>query len=199
MSDPYTSFYLDAKQARHRPVPFQSRPDRHADSLSPLITKSAPVANDPKEAAKRPSLSQELSRLRKGLNDVAKSVTPPNRSGSRRDMSAFSFCLTLLLLGTIAAANTNHPVFWLLIGPAPLAAGFMVLQFFRKRFGWRSPFVVFGKRDDNRSALRTPSRGANGKTSKTIADPSRLNSRAPSPSSRADDDSRTLALEFAKI
>jgi hypothetical protein len=156
MSYLYTSFYLDAKRAKHRLVrSFQSRPDRHADSLSRPITKSAAVANDQKEAAKRPSLSQELSRLRKGLNDLAKNATPPKRSArTKRDMSAFSFSLALLLLGTIAAANTNHPMFWLLIGPAPLAAGFTVLTFFRQRFSRCIPFAVFGKREDQRSDRR---------------------------------------------
>jgi len=52
-------------------------------------------------------------------------------------MRAFGFTLTVLLLGTIAAANTNRPVFWLLIGPAPIAAGFTVLRYIRKRLRWR--------------------------------------------------------------
>ena len=136
MSYPYTSFNLDAKWAKQRLVQsFQSGPDRHADSPSPPTAKNAPVGNDQKEAANRPSLSQELSRLLNGLRDLAKIATGPKRSGwTKRDMSTFSFSLTLLLLGTIAAANTNHPVFWLLIGPAPLAAGFTVLAFFRKGF-----------------------------------------------------------------
>jgi hypothetical protein len=116
------------------------------------LPKSAPGANDQKEAAKRPSLSQDLSRLRNGLSDLAKNATPPKRSAqTKRDMSAFSFSLALLLLGTIAATNTNHPVFWLLLGPAPLAAGFTVLTFFRQRFSRCSPFAVFGKREDHRS------------------------------------------------
>jgi hypothetical protein len=133
MSYPYTSFNLDAKLAKQRLVQsFQSGPDRHADSLSPPITKTASVGNDQKEAAKRPSLSQELSRL--GLRELPKNGTAPKRSDwTKRDMSAVSFSVTLLLLSTIAAANTNHPVFWLLIGPAPLAAGFTLLMFFRVR------------------------------------------------------------------
>jgi hypothetical protein len=156
MSYPYTSFNLDAKRAKQRLVQsFQSEPEPHAESLSPPITKTTPVGDDQKGVAKRPSLSQELSRLRNGLRDLAKNATAPKRSGwTKRDMSTFSFSLTLLLLGTIAAIKTNNPVFWLLIGPAPLSAGFMVLMFFRQRFSRRSPFVAFGKRDQYRLARR---------------------------------------------
>ena len=156
MSYPYAALNLDAKRAKQRLVQsFQSGPDRHADSPSPPTAKNAPVGNDQKEAANRPSLSQQLSRLLTGLRDLARNATASKRSGwTKRDMSTFSFSLTLLLLGTIAGTKTNNPVFWLLIGPAPLAAGFTVLMFFRQRFSRRSPFVAFGKRDDYRSARR---------------------------------------------
>jgi hypothetical protein len=53
-----------------------------------------------------------------------------NRTAS--DMSASSIILTLVLLGTIVAGHTDHPVFWLLVGPAPLGIGFtaMMVLFF---------------------------------------------------------------------
>ena len=49
-------------------------------------------------------------------------------------MSTFSFTLTLLLLGTIGAAQSDNPVFWLLIGPAPFAVMFTGLVFLRQQF-----------------------------------------------------------------
>jgi hypothetical protein len=52
----------------------------------------------------------------------------------RKDMSTFSFTLTLLLLGTIGAAQSDNPVFWLLIGPAPFAVMFTGLVFLRQQF-----------------------------------------------------------------
>jgi hypothetical protein len=52
-----------------------------------------------------------------------------NRTAS--DMSASSIILTLVLLGTIVAGHTDHPVFWLLVGPAPLGIGFTAIMFFR--------------------------------------------------------------------
>jgi hypothetical protein len=145
MSYPYPSLYLDAERAKRRLAQsFRSGPDRRTDILAPPITKNAPAANDQREAAKQPRLSQELTRLRGRLSDLTRNAAPPKRSdGNGNDMSAFSFSLTLLLLGTVAAANTNRPVFWLLSGPAPLAAGFTVLTFFRQRISRRSSFVAF--------------------------------------------------------
>lgn len=49
-------------------------------------------------------------------------------------MSVFGITLTLVLLGTIAAAHTDCPVLWLLIGPAPLGVGFTVIAFLRHGF-----------------------------------------------------------------
>jgi hypothetical protein len=50
-------------------------------------------------------------------------------------MSASGIILTLVLLGTIVAGHTDHPVFWLLVGPAPLGIGFTVIMFFRQGLG----------------------------------------------------------------
>jgi hypothetical protein len=49
-------------------------------------------------------------------------------------MSAFSFVLMLLLLGLFMAAHSDRPVFWLLVGPGPLAVGFTMTTFVRRGF-----------------------------------------------------------------
>jgi hypothetical protein len=46
-------------------------------------------------------------------------------------MSIFTFTLSLLLLATTGAAQTDNPMFWLLIGPAPFAVVFAGLVLFR--------------------------------------------------------------------
>src|SRR5215469_15128850 len=51
---------------------------------------------------------------------------------SRRDMSISTFTVTLLLLGTIGATQTENPTFWLLMGPAPFAVVLAGLGFFRQ-------------------------------------------------------------------
>jgi hypothetical protein len=66
---------------------------------------------------------------------------------TRSDMTASSFALTLLLIATITAAYTDRPVFWLLMGPVPLAAGFAMIAFFQQRPGRRSPLRQTGVRD----------------------------------------------------
>jgi hypothetical protein len=54
---------------------------------------------------------------------------------AQSDMSPFSFVLTLLLTGTVAAAHSADPAFWLLVGPAPFAAVFTATALFRRRLG----------------------------------------------------------------
>jgi hypothetical protein len=78
-----------------------------------------------------------------------------------KDMSAFSIVLMLLLLGIFAAAHTDRPVFWLLVGPAPLAVGFTLTTFLRQGFG-RQNFSEekrkTGIASDNSIACPMPSR-----------------------------------------
>jgi hypothetical protein len=50
-------------------------------------------------------------------------------------MSASTIVVTLVLLGTILAGHTDHPVFWLSVGPAPLVIGFAAIMVFRRGLG----------------------------------------------------------------
>jgi len=52
-------------------------------------------------------------------------------------MSTSTFTVTLLLLGTIGATQTDNPTFWLLMGPAPFAVVLAGLGFFRQGFSPR--------------------------------------------------------------
>jgi len=52
-------------------------------------------------------------------------------------MSPLTFTLTLLLLGTIGAAQTDNPMFWLLIGPGPSVVVFAGIVFSRQGFSPR--------------------------------------------------------------
>jgi hypothetical protein len=51
----------------------------------------------------------------------------------RRDLTVSSFVFTLVLVGAILAAYTDRPVFWLLIGPAPVAVLHTIRTFLRRR------------------------------------------------------------------
>ena len=150
MNYPYDLLYQDFQGARQGLArSLQSGPGPQVDTLLPAIGDGAPVANGQQQTAKRPTLSPESKHSCGDLNNPARNPTRPKRSGwTGNDISASSFSLTLLLLGTIAAADTNHPVFWLSIGPAPLVAGYTILTFFRKRFSRRGPCVIFDNRHD---------------------------------------------------
>jgi hypothetical protein len=82
------------------------------------------------------SFSQEPKCSGKVSDDPRRNTTSLKWS-NRNDMSTFSFSLTLLLLGTVGAAQTDNPMFWLLIGPAPLSVVFTGIVFFRQGFGPR--------------------------------------------------------------
>ncbi len=107
MNYPYSSLILEGQCAKQRlNQVFQAGADRRAASSSLPNIGSAPARNG-----------------------------QPNGSDWRReDMSGLSFTLTLLLLGTVAAAQTDQPVLWLLVGPVPLAVGLVAVAFLRRRF-----------------------------------------------------------------
>jgi len=50
------------------------------------------------------------------------------------DISGFGFAFSLVLLGTIVSAYSDHPVFWLLVGPGPLVVGLTLIAFLRHLF-----------------------------------------------------------------
>jgi hypothetical protein len=62
------------------------------------------------------------------------------------DISGFGFTLSLVLLGTILSAYTDRPVFWLLVGPGPIAIGFTLITFLREGFGRRDGIPAMEKR-----------------------------------------------------
>jgi hypothetical protein len=72
---------------------------------------------------KQPGKSFRANRRKHGL------VRYPKPTGLRirqqgqmkRDLTVSGFVFALVLVGVILAANTDMPVFWLLIGPAPVA------------------------------------------------------------------------------
>lgn len=69
----------------------------------------------------------------------------------REDMGVFGFAWTLLLVGTVAAAETDRPVLWLLVGPVPFVVGFAVVAFLRKN---RLP-VLSGQLSERRTKDRS--------------------------------------------
>ena len=139
----HANLHMETRQAKQRLM--QVLKGRGSESLVEI--EDVPVANQPKRATDRPSPSRELTRQCKVLSDLRKTERTAKESDwSGKDMSSFSFTLTLLLSGTIAAANADQPLFWLLIGPTPLAIGLAAAIFLRPRFDLPACLLALRKR-----------------------------------------------------
>jgi len=138
MNHPYTSLHMETRQAKQRLI--QVFDGRRGPSR--VETEEASGAHQQQRATDRTWLSRELTRQCKVLGDLRKT----EQSAKESDMSSFSFTLTLLLSGTIAAANADQPLFWLLIGPTPLAIGLAAAVFFRPRFDLPACLLALRKR-----------------------------------------------------
>ena len=93
-------------------------------------------------------MSQENRRERTPVRSRKRTAIPTIGSGdTKRDMTVSSFMLALVLVGVVVAAHTNHPVFWLLIGPTPFAALYTTRTFLRQRVIRREGPLKFCKRD----------------------------------------------------
>ena len=65
----------------------------------------------------------------------------------KRDLTESGFVFILVLVGAILTAYTERPVFWLLIGPAPVAALHTLRTFLRQRLRRQEGLLEFYKRD----------------------------------------------------
>jgi hypothetical protein len=70
---------------------------------------------------------------------------PIKENWTTGDISGFGFALSLVLLGTIVSAYSDHPVFWLLIGPGPLVIGLTLIAFLRHLFSARRGLTAQGR------------------------------------------------------
>jgi hypothetical protein len=70
---------------------------------------------------------------------------PIKENWTTGDISGFGFAFSLVLLGTIISAFSDHPVFWLLVGPGPLVVGLTLIAFLRHLFSLRRGLTVQGR------------------------------------------------------
>lgn len=122
MNYPYDSYHLQGQRAKkHLRQVFQTETNAPTDGLPLRECRS-------------------MSRVWRSTDGAQTKNADGSDKGKEtawtgKDMSAFTIVLILLLLGMFAAARTDRPVFWLLVGPAPLAVGFTVTTFLRQGFG----------------------------------------------------------------
>jgi hypothetical protein len=70
---------------------------------------------------------------------------PIKENWTTGDISGFGFAFSLVLLGTILSAYTDHPVFWLLVGTGPLVIGLTVIAFLRHLSNMRRGLPAQGR------------------------------------------------------
>ena len=136
MNYPYSSLIFEAQRANQELARlFQAQPDKRAASLSQTNSERASAKNDPPGAANRPRLSPEVWPPRDMLCRIRTNTRFPSGTyWMREDMGILGFTWTLVLLGTVAAAQTDRPILWLLAGPAPLVVVLATVALLRRRF-----------------------------------------------------------------
>jgi len=75
---------------------------------------------------------------------------PPRTSQpgqKKRDLTVSGFVFALVLIGVILAANTEQPVFWLLVGPVPVAVLHTLRTFLRQVLRRHEGPLAFYERD----------------------------------------------------
>ncbi len=136
MNDQYPKLVIDSQLARGRLAQeFTSGVDldtkRRFLAVSDRSSVPAPQENDCKrETSYRDPVSSSASFVHRTRSRNSMKL-PCN---GKRDMSGFSFVLILMLLCEIAASQTDNPVFWLLVGPTPLALALASSRLLRYRF-----------------------------------------------------------------
>ena len=84
-----------------------------------------------RQAAQDPESKPALEGQYSDRDSMNKSIKENWTTG---DISGFGFAFSLVLLGTIVSAYSDHPVFWLLVGPGPLVVGLTLIAFLRHLF-----------------------------------------------------------------
>jgi hypothetical protein len=143
----HISILLEAEAAKRRLA--QLFPSEELDRATQQ--SMAIVTRDSSGAARRDSthnskMSQENRRERAPVRSRTRTAIPTIGS-TKQDLTVSSFMLALVLVGVVVAAHTDHPVFWLLIGPTPFAVLHTTRTFLRERVIRREGRSCFCKQD----------------------------------------------------
>src|ERR1700722_20110418 len=114
---------LEAEAANRRLAElFQAEElDRAPHQSTPIVTGDSSRAAG-RDAKPNSKTSKENRRERTPVRNRTRTANPIIGSGdTKRDLTVSSFMLALVLVGVVLAAHTDHPVFWLLVGPTPIA------------------------------------------------------------------------------
>ena len=145
----YVSMLLETDAAKRRLAElFESRTLTSADHRSIAIVprdRSRPAGTAIEE---NNNTFQEHRCTRTPVGSRTRTAIPSiEPSQTKRDLTVSSFMLALVLVGVIVAAHTDRPLFWLLIGPTPLAVLLTARTFLRQRVIRREGLLMFFKRN----------------------------------------------------
>ena len=138
----HISLLLEAEAAKRRLAQsFQSEElDRTTHQSTAIVTRDSSRAarSDTKQNSK---MSQEKRRER-----TTRAIPMSRPRQMQRDLTVSSFVLALESVGVLLAAYTDQPVFWLLIGSAPLGVLHTIRAFLRLRVNRRGGLLVMCER-----------------------------------------------------
>jgi hypothetical protein len=145
----HVSFLLEAEAAKRRLAQvFQSGQLGRANHRSTAIVtrdSSRAARTDTKQNSK---MSQEKRREHGLTRECTRTAIPTSRPRQmQRDLAVSGFVLGLESVGVLLAAYTDQPVFWLLIGSAPLGVLHSIRAFLRLRVNRRGGLLVMYERD----------------------------------------------------
>jgi hypothetical protein len=135
MNYPYSSLIFETQRAKQQLAGvFSIGPGPGVASISQPDIQPAMADHDLPEIANRSKASRGDSRLFDRLAERCGVPRFPNSTyWMREDMKPLSFTFTLMLLGILAAMQTDQPLFWLLAGPLPLAVGCAGVRLTRRK------------------------------------------------------------------
>jgi Flp pilus assembly protein TadB len=138
----HISFLLEAEAAKRRLAQlFQSEQLGRANHRSTAI-----VTRDSSRAA-RTDTKQNSKMSQENRRERTRTALPTRQpSQMKRDLTVSSFVLALMSVGVLLAAYTDQPVFWLLIGSAPLGVLHTMRTFLRLRVNRRHGLLVVYER-----------------------------------------------------
>jgi hypothetical protein len=126
-----------------------------AETLRSAGYRSTEIVPHDRSRATRASAKDNNNPFRKyrrtqtAVSSRTRTAIRPIESGrTRRDLTVSGFMLALVLAAVVAAAHTDQPVFWLLIGPTPFALLHTIRTFLRQRVTRRGGLLTFCERDE---------------------------------------------------
>jgi hypothetical protein len=154
----YVSLLLESDAAKRRlSESFEPETLRPADYRSSEIAPHDRSRATGTTAEDNNNPFQKYCCTRTAVSSRTRADIRPIESGqARRDLTVSGFLLAVVLAVVVAAAHSENPVFWLLIGPTPFVLLHAARTFSRQRVTQRDGLLTFCERDErHHSALRT--------------------------------------------